>query len=63
MQVGERSVRGLGLINSARPPANFSSPRLKYSYGWRNAYPAALIMNARKKARWTLTGKLFSTYL
>lgn len=57
MQVGERSVRGLGLISSARPPANFSSPR------WRNAYPAALIMNARTKARWTLTGKLFSTYL
>lgn len=63
MRVGERSVRSLGLVNSIRPPANFSAPCLKYSFGWRSARPAALIMKACTQARWTLTGKLFSTYL
>lgn len=63
MRVGERSVRSLGLVNSIRPPANFSAPCLKYSFGWRSARPAGLIMKACTQARRTLTGKLFSTHL
>lgn len=43
---GEKTERGLALNVSARPPTNFSSTRLKYPGGQRDARPATLLIRA-----------------